>query len=437
MRRKSSLKELMAAVRQFYKSSLTKSVFEPGQTYLSASGKVVGLEELEFLVEAATDLWLTTGRFAERFEKEFASWLDRKYCLLCNSGSSANLIALMALTSSMLGEKALNPGDEVITLAAGFPTTVNPILQAGLIPVYVDINKYTLNIEPNLLKLALGPKTRAIMLAHTLGNPFDLDQVCSLVKERGLWLIEDNCDATGSLWKKKKTGTFGHLSTFSFYPAHHITTGEGGAVTTDDPLLKRIAESFRDWGRDCWCPPGCDNSCGKRFESHMGDLPLGYDHKYIYRHIGYNLKGTDFTAALGLAQLPKLDGFIKKRRYNFERLLHGLSPCAGQLSLPQATLNSVPSWFGFSLGIKKKSKFSRRELIKHLESFGIGTRLLFGGNLLKQPAYLGTTYRLPGLLVNTDWAMENIFWIGLWPGLTEEMIDYIIKTINNFCLSKR
>jgi len=425
--------ELRAAARRCHERENPAKRFEPGRTYLPAAGKVVGVEELELLVEAAADLWLTSGRFAERFEREFAGWLGRRFCLLCNSGSSANLLALAALTSPLLGERALKPGDEVLAVAAGFPTTVNPIIQLGLVPVYADISLDNLNIDPDSLKAALGPKTRAVFLAHTLGNPFDLDLAAELARSRGLWLIEDNCDAAGSLWRGRKTGTFGHISTFSFYPAHHMTTGEGGAVTTDDPLLKRIVESFRDWGRDCWCPPGCDNTCGERFGWRSGGLPDGYDHKYIYSHLGYNLKATDFAAAAGLAQLKKLDGFIERRRRNFIRLASGLEPCSGRLFWPKATPGSEPAWFGFPMLVKKEAGFDRPELLKHLEGRGIGTRLLFGGNLLRQPAYAGTPHRLPGPLANTDAAMESAFWIGLWPGLTEEMIDYMTGTIVDFC----
>ena len=425
--------ELKAAARRCYEIENPPKPFEPGRTYLPAAGKVVGAEELEFLVEAAADLWLTTGRFAERFEREFADWLGRGFCLLCNSGSSANLLALAALTSPLLEDRALKPSDEVLTVAAGFPTTVNPILQLGLTPVYADISLDNLNIDPELIEPALGPKTRAIFLAHTLGNPFEAGRVTELARSRDLWLIEDNCDAAGSLWQGRKTGTFGHLSTFSFYPAHHMTMGEGGAVTTDDPLLKRIVESFRDWGRDCWCPPGCDDTCGRRFDWQLGELPAGYDHKYIYRHIGYNLKATDFAAALGLAQLPKLDGFLERRRCNFERLLAGLAPCAGRLRLPKATPGSEPAWFGFPLLVEEEAGFTRLEILQHLETRGIGTRLLFGGNLLRQPAYSETPRRLPGPLANTDQAMNSAFWIGLWPGLTDEMLDYMSQTIVEFC----
>lgn len=437
MRHSTELKQahsnLMAAVRQFYECGQRSKSFEPGQTYIPASGKVVGLEELECLVEAANDLWLTTGRFAEKFEKDFAAWMGRKYCLLCNSGSSANLLAVTALTSPLLKERALNPGDEIITVAAGFPTTVNPILQNGLTPVYVDVSLETLNVNPDLLEAAVSNRTKAIMLAHTLGNPFNVDRVLSVAKKHGLWIIEDTCDAVGSLWGEKKVGTFGDLATVSFYPAHHMTMGEGGAVLTDSALLKRIVESFRDWGRDCWCPPGCDNSCGHRFDQQFTGLPAGYDHKYVYRHLGYNLKTTEFSAAIGCAQLPRLDGFIAERRKNFSRLHAGLTPCLPALLLPSATPGSHPSWFGFPLAVSTNAGFTRADIIAYLESHGIGTRLLFGGNLLKQPAYAGTPRRVPAPLEMTDAVMERVFWIGVWPGITEEMIDYMIDAIKNYC----
>jgi CDP-6-deoxy-D-xylo-4-hexulose-3-dehydrase len=419
----------LAAARRFFDNSPPKAPFEPGKTYLPASGKVVGAEELELLVEAAADLWLTAGRFADRFESEFAQWLGRKYCLLANSGSSANLLAVTALTSPLLGKRALAPGDEVITVAAGFPTTVNPILQAGLVPVFVDVGPDLLNADPALLRAAVGPRTRAIILAHTLGAPFDIDQVLELVKERELFLIEDNCDAAGSTFRGQLTGTFGHLSTFSFYPAHHLTMGEGGAVATSDPILRKAVESLRDWGRDCWCKPGRDNTCGARFDIKAGELPPGYDHKYIYSHRGYNLKATDFAAAVGCAQLPKLEGFIARRRANFQRLLAGLAESSGRLRLPSAPNNSDPSWFGFPIAVETAA-FSRTTLCRRLEEAGIGTRLLFGGNLLRQPAYAGANFRVSGTLANTDRAMERLLWIGVWPGLSDEMIDYMSQTIN-------
>lgn len=424
--------ELRAAARRVHEGENAPKLFKPGETYLPASGKVVGADELELLVEAAADLWLTTGRFAERFEQEFAAWMGRRFCSLCNSGSSANLLAMAALTSPLLEERALRPGDEVVTVAAGFPTTVNPILQTGMTPVYVDILPDNLNVDPDLIEQALSSKTRALFLAHTLGQPFDVDRVAALAERHGLWLIEDNCDAVGSLWKGRKTGTFGHLSTVSFYPAHHMTMGEGGAVLTDDPLLKRIVESFRDWGRDCWCPPGCDDTCGRRFDWELGELPAGYDHKYIYRHIGYNLKATDFAAAAGCAQLPRLDGFIERRRRNFAKLREGLETCGDWLLLPGAAPGTEPAWFGFPLFVRENARFGRTEFLKYLEAKKIGTRLLFGGNILRQPAYAAAPRRVAGGLANTDRVMDRAFWIGLWPGLTDGMLEYMIKTIIEF-----
>ncbi|MDR2350709.1 MAG: lipopolysaccharide biosynthesis protein RfbH [Deltaproteobacteria bacterium] len=435
MNREELEKEILALAERHFESA-EKPAFVPGKTYVPASGKVVGIEELRLLIGASLDLWLTAGRFTDRFEREFASWLGRKHALFCNSGSSANLLALTSLTSPLLGDRALVPGDEVITPACGFPTTVTPILQAGLIPVYVDIKRSNLNVDPELLEKALGPRTRAIMTAHTLGNPFELDAVLEIAKSRDMWLIEDNCDALGSLHGGKKTGTFGHLATFSFYPAHHMTTGEGGAVATDDPLLKRIVESLRDWGRDCHCPPGRDNTCGKRFDMSFGELPRGYDHKYVYAHLGYNLKSTDFSAAAGCAQLPKLDGFVARRKKNFRRLLEGLSPSKSCLDLPEATPGTEPSWFGFPVSVKENAGFSRRDITTWLESKGVGTRLLFGGNVTKQPAFAGTKHRIPGALTNTDWAMYSTFWIGLWPGLTDEMLDHSMDVINEFSKNK-
>jgi CDP-6-deoxy-D-xylo-4-hexulose-3-dehydrase len=339
-----------------------------------------------------------------------------------------------ALTSPLLGQKALKPGDEVLTVAAGFPTTVNPIIQAGLVPVWLDLGKDSLNVDPALLEGALSEKTRAVVLAHTLGVPFDLDAVGKMADDFNLWLIEDNCDAAGSTWRGRKTGTFGHLSTFSFYPAHHMTMGEGGAVTTDDPILKKAVESFRDWGRDCWCPPGKDATCGKRFETRAGSLPEGYDHKYVYSHVGYNLKATDFAAAIGCAQLPKLDGFIARRRENFKRLASKLSPSSELLSPPNFPAEADPSWFGFPLIVSDTAAFTRTNLTRRLEAAGIGTRLLFGGNLLRQPAYEKAPGRVVGSLANTDRVMERAFWVGLWPGLTPEAIDYLAETINRLAL---
>lgn len=425
--------QLLRAARSYADDAAGARAFEPGVTYIPAAGKVVGADELEMLVDAAADLWLTTGRYAERFEKEFAAWLGVERCLLCNSGSSANLLAVTALTSPLLEERRLVPGDEVITVAAGFPTTVNPVLQSGLIPVYVDVETGCYNALADQVAGAVGPRTKAIVLAHTLGNPFDVDAVAAVAKKHGLWLVEDNCDAIGSTWRGRKTGTFGDLATFSFYPAHHITMGEGGAVVTGNPLLARIVESFRDWGRDCWCPPGCDDTCGRRFEWKLGGLPDGYDHKYIYRHIGYNLKTTDLQAAVGCAQLKKLEGFIAARKRNFQRLRGELESCAEWFILPEAGSHADPSWFGFPMAVRESAAFSREDLLRFLEGRRIGTRLLFGGNLLKQPAYAGTARRVPFPLENTDFVMKQVFWIGVWPGLTDGMIEYMVGTLRNFC----
>jgi CDP-6-deoxy-D-xylo-4-hexulose-3-dehydrase len=390
-------------------------------------------QELVHLVDASLDFWLTTGRYAAEFEQRFAEWMGVKHCLLVNSGSSANLVALSALTSPKLGDKQLKPGDEVITVAAGFPTTVNPIFQNQLVPVFVDVKLPTYDIDIDQLELAVSPHTRAIMIAHTLGNPFNLEAVMAFAEKHDLWLIEDNCDAVGSIYQGKKTGSFGHLSTVSFYPAHHITMGEGGAVLTNDTRLKKIVESFRDWGRDCWCAPGVDNTCNKRFGWQLGDLPLGYDHKYTYSHVGYNLKLTDMQAAVGVAQLDKLPEFVTKRQENFNFLYQGLQDLKDVLQLPEATLNSQPSWFGFLISVKENAPFTRNELVQYLEEKRIGTRLLFGGNLLRQPLYQGLNYRVVGELKNTDKVMQSAFWMGLFPGLTEEMLTYVVTKVKTFC----
>jgi len=423
---------ILAQVEQFHRSEFTPRPFVPGETPVPASGKVFDADDLVHLVDASLDCWLTTGRYASRFERELASFLGVRHALFCNSGSSANLLALTALTSPKLNERQLHPGDEVITVAAGFPTTVNPILQNQLVPVFLDIEPETYNVDVRYLEDAIGPQTRAIMLAHTLGNPFDLDAVRELAKRHHLWLVEDNCDALGSRYRGKLTGTFGDLGTLSFYPAHHITTGEGGAVFTDRPLLKTIVESFRDWGRDCWCEPGKDNTCGRRYDWQLGQLPPGYDHKYTYSHIGYNLKATDMQAAVGVAQLRKLPGFIAARQQNWRHLLEGLKPLEEFLVLPRATAHGEPSWFGFPLTVRPRSPFSRNELIHHLEQRKIATRLLFGGNLLCQPGYQKIQHRVVGELGNTNLAMHHSFWIGVYPGLTGEMLDYVIDTFRSF-----
>ncbi|MEI2418848.1 lipopolysaccharide biosynthesis protein RfbH [Arthrospira platensis SPKY2] len=425
--------QVFSAVKDYYQYKFTNKQFIPGQTYIPASGKVFDEQEMVNLVDASLDFWLTTGRYAAEFERRFAEWVGVKHCLLVNSGSSANLLALSALTSPKLGDKQLKPGDEVITVAAGFPTTVNPIFQNQLIPVFLDVKIPTYDIDIEQLEDAISPCTRAIMIAHTLGNPFNLEAVMTFAEKHNLWVIEDNCDAVGSLYQGKKTGTFGHLATVSFYPAHHMTMGEGGAVLTNDTRLKKIVESFRDWGRDCWCAPGVDNTCNKRFGWQLGDLPFGYDHKYTYSHVGYNLKMTDMQAAVGCAQLDKLPGFVTKRRDNFRFLYEKLKDLQEFLVLPEATPNSEPSWFGFLLAVRENVPFTRRQLVTHLEEKRIGTRLLFGGNLLRQPLYKGLNYRVVGELNNTDAVMQNCFWIGVYPGLSEEMLDYVAATIREFC----
>jgi CDP-6-deoxy-D-xylo-4-hexulose-3-dehydrase len=432
--REQQLREhVLEAVSEFYEFKFAKQPFVPGQTPVPVSGKVFDGSELVNLVDSSLDFWLTTGRYAALFEERFAEWLGVKHCLLVNSGSSANLLALSALTSKQLGDRRLQPGDEVITVAAGFPTTVNPIFQNQLIPVFVDISLPSYNIDINQLELALSSRTRAIMIAHTLGNPFDVDAILAFAEKHQLWVIEDNCDAVGSLYQGRKTGTFGHLSTVSFYPAHHMTMGEGGAVLTNDSRLKKIVESFRDWGRDCWCAPGVDNTCNKRFGWQLGDLPLGYDHKYTYSHVGYNLKLTDMQAAVGVAQLDKLPGFVEKRRQNFNFLYQQLRELQDFLVLPESTPSSEPSWFGFLLSVRESAPFTRNALVQHLEENGIGTRLLFGGNLIRQPLYEGLSYRAIGKLENTDRVMQNTFWLGVFPGLTEEMLFYMGTKIKNFC----
>ncbi|WP_055076146.1 lipopolysaccharide biosynthesis protein RfbH [Pseudanabaena sp. 'Roaring Creek'] len=424
--------QVFKAVRNYYQHKFPEKKFTAGETYLPVSGKVFDEAELLNLVDASLDFWLTTGRYAAEFEKRFAEWMGVKYCLLVNSGSSANLLALTALTSPKLGDRRLQSGDEVITVAAGFPTTVNPIFQNQLIPVFVDIQLSTYQIDVAQLASALSSKTRAIMIAHTLGNPFDIEAVVGFAQKHNLWLIEDNCDAVGSLYQGQKTGTFGHLSTVSFYPAHHMTMGEGGAVLTSDPLLKKIVESLRDWGRDCWCAPGRDNTCNKRFEWQMGDLPFGYDHKYTYSHIGFNLKMTDMQAAIGIAQLDKLPSFIAKRRENFDFLKQQLWDLRDFLIMPEPTIGSEPSWFGFLVLVKETAPFTRNELVKYLEQKKIGTRLLFAGNLVKQPAYKDLFYRVIGDLHNTDRVMEKSFWLGVFPRLNEEMLIYMASTIREF-----
>lgn len=407
-------------------------VFEPGATVVPPSGKVLDAAELKNMVEASLDGWLTTGRFNDAFEKRLADYLGVKFLITTNSGSSANLLAFTALTSPKLGDRAIKPGDEVIGVAAGFPTTVNPILQYGAVPVFVDIELASHNIDVSKIEAAISPKTKAIMLAHSLGNPFNIKVVKEICQKHNLWLVEDNCDALGSRYDGQLTGTFGDIGTLSFYPAHHITMGEGGAVFTNNHELKQIAESFRDWGRDCYCPPGKDNTCGKRFCWKLGNLPEGYDHKYTYSHLGYNLKITDMQAACGLAQMDKLDSFVQARKDNFAYLRNRLSSCEEFLILPEATPNSDPSWFGFLMTIRPESDVRRVDLINYLNQNKIGTRLLFAGNLTRQPYMLGRNFRISGELTNTDLVMNNSFWVGVYPGLDEEKLGFIVDKIEAF-----
>jgi CDP-6-deoxy-D-xylo-4-hexulose-3-dehydrase len=421
-------KHLLEEVRKYAEQSLASSEFVPGTTPVPVSGKVLDPADIVALVDSSLDGWLTAGRFTAKFEKGLAKYVGTRSALFVNSGSSANLVALSALTSPKLGKKALKEGDEVLTVAMGFPTTVNPIIQNRLKPVVVDVELGTYDANSDRLREAVGPKTRAIMMAHTLGNPFDVDTVRELCKEHGLWLIEDSCDALGSTYDGQRTGSFGDTATLSFYPAHHITTGEGGAVLIKSPLVKKQAESFRDWGRDCYCETGHDNTCKKRFQWQLGDLPEGYDHKYIYSHIGYNLKATDMQAALGLSQLDKLDGFVASRKANFEYLSARLAGTEG-LILPRATKKSEPSWFGFPITLENKLPIDREELLRFLDSRLIGTRLMFAGNIMRQPAYRNIDFRVVGDLVNTDTVMRRTFWVGVYPGLSVPMLDYIADSI--------
>jgi CDP-6-deoxy-D-xylo-4-hexulose-3-dehydrase len=403
--------------------------FIPGESAVPVTGKVFGQKELTAAVHASLDFWLTSGPYTEKFESRFAKTVGMRHAFMVNSGSSANLLAMSALTSPKLGDRALKPGDEVITVAAGFPTTVTPILQNNLVPVYVDIDLGTYVANEAALEAAISPKTRAIMMAHTLGNPFNLELVQKLAKKHNLWVIEDSCDGLGGTYKGQNLGTFGDFSTFSFYPAHHITTGEGGAVLVKKAAHKTIVESIRDWGRDCWCPPGCDNTCLKRYEWTLGELPGGYDHKYTYSHLGYNLKSGDIQAAIGLAQLDRLDSFIELRRRNWKYLKSGLKGLEEFLALPEVAENSDPSWFGFALTVKSGGPKTRNQIVQELNEAKIATRLLFGGNLLRQPAFIGTPRRVIGDLTNTDIVMNDTFWIGVWPGLTLEMLDYVIGSL--------
>jgi CDP-6-deoxy-D-xylo-4-hexulose-3-dehydrase len=427
-------KEILDRVDEIYKLRQQSKEFIPGETYIPASGKVVNEDDLSNLIDASLDMWLTSGRYGEQFEKEFCEFLGAKYCSLVNSGSSANLIAVTALTSHLLGNRRLKLGDEVITVAAGFPTTVAPIIQNGLVPVFVDVELGTYNIKIEDLEKAMSDKTGAIIIAHTLGNPFNLSKVMEFSKKYNLWVIEDNCDALGAKYEGKFTGVFGSISTYSFYPAHHITMGEGGAVVTNDCELHKIILSIRDWGRDCVCPPGKDNFCGKRFTQQHGQLPMGYDHKYVYSHFGYNLKVTDMQAAIGVSQLKKLPKFIEKRRENYKKMYEGLKVLEEYLILPEPMENSEPSWFGFPITLKDDIKCDRNSLIKFLEERKVGTRLLFAGNILKQPLFTENKVncRVIGELKNTDTIMKSTFWIGVWPGIDNGQINYIIEMFKLF-----
>lgn len=426
-------REILSNVNEFYHLfHYSEKPFIPEETSLPYGGRVYDEREMMNLVDSSLDFWLTSGRYSKQFEKEFAKYLRVKYALLTNSGSSANLLAFSALTSPKLGDRRIKPGDEVITVAAGFPTTVTPIVQNGAIPVFIDVDLGTYNILSDLIESAITSKTKAIMIAHTMGNPFDLKRVMELANQYKLWVIEDNCDALGSCYDDRLTGTFGHIATSSFYPPHHMTMGEGGAVYTNDPLLKMIIESFRDWGRDCWCPSGCDNTCKKRFGWELGTLPHGYDHKYTYSHIGYNLRVTDMQAAIGLEQLKKVPEFIQRRIHNFNRLSEGLRDLEQYFILPKATDHSQPSWFGFILTLKDGVRFTRKEIVDYLEAHKIQTRMLFAGNLTRQPAFQGVNYRIHGDLKNTDKILNDTFLIGVYPGLTDAMIDYIVLTIREF-----
>ncbi len=424
--------QIRGLVAEYYRAEFAGRPFVPGQSPVPVAGRVFDQSELQALIDAALDFWLTAGRFAAEFEKKFARFFGLRCAMLTNSGSSANLLAVSALTSPRLKEDRLRPGDEVITVAAGFPTTVNPIVQNRLVPVFLDVDPCTQAVRLDQLETALSGKTRAVILAHTLGNPYRADQVAEFAERHNLWFIEDCCDAVGATLGGRSVGTFGDLATVSFYPAHHITMGEGGCVLSDQPLLKTLVESFRDWGRDCWCAPGKENTCGKRFAWQLGELPCGYDHKYTYSHIGYNLKLTDLQAAVGLAQLEKLPAFIAARRRNFQLLYERLKPLEDALVLPQATPGSEPSWFGFPLAVRPEVGITRDQLVRHLESRKIATRLLFGGNLLRQPAYRDIPHRVIGDLSGTEFVMRNLFWIGVYPGLSEPMIDYMAAEIRGF-----
>lgn len=438
---RNKIKALVADYYKEYHKPQLEKPFEPGKSRVNYAGRVFDEKEMLSLTDATLDFWLTSGRFCDEFETKLAKYLGVKYALLVNSGSSANLVAFSALTSVLHGEKRIKKGDEVITVAAGFPTTVNPIIQFGAIPVFLDItiDDGTYDIDVTQLEKALSPKTKAVMIAHTLGNPFDLKAISEFCKKHNLWLVEDNCDALGSKYNGKFTGTFGDIATSSFYPPHHLTMGEGGAVYTSNPIVKKAAESFRDWGRDCWCPSGKDNTCKKRFGWKLGTLPEGYDHKYTYSHFGYNLKATEMQAAIGVAQLDKLESFVQKRRENFDFLYEGLKDLGKYFVLPSATENSEPSWFGFMLTVKDGAGFTREDIVRHLEEKNIQTRMLFAGNLIRHPAFdemrtTQTGYRVIGDLKQTDRVAKDAFWVGVYPGMKAEALQYMVNTIREFVL---
>jgi CDP-4-dehydro-6-deoxyglucose reductase, E1 len=429
-------RKIFRGIKKINQIRKSQEKFMPGKSLVNYAGRVYDEKEIINLVDASLDFWLTAGRYAQEFEQKLADFLGVKYTLLTNSGSSANLLAISALTSPLLKKRQLLPGDEVITTACGFPTTLNPILQNNLVPVFIDVELGNYNIKTEFLTKALTKKTKAIFVPHTLGNPVNIEAVSRFARKHNLWFVEDNCDALGSKYKGKFTGTFGHIATFSFYPAHHITMGEGGALATNDPLLRRLILSFRDWGRDCWCEPGHDDTCQRRFSWQMGKLPLGYDHKYTYSHIGYNLKVTDMQAAIGVAQLAKLPRFIEARKNNFTYLHNYLKKYEKYLILPEATENSEPSWFGFPILVKENVPFTRNDIVNYLEKNKIATRMLFGGNLIKQPAYQNIRYKTFGSLKNTDIVMNNLFWIGVYPGITREKLNYIVRVFNQFFSQK-
>ena len=424
--------KILELTSKYFSEFHNNKTFKPGEDYVNYSGRIFDSEEGKNLVSSSLDFWLTAGDYANEFEQKLAKFLGLRHSLLTNSGSSANLLAISTLTSEKLGKRRLNVGDEVITVAAGFPTTVNPIYQNGLVPVYCDVELGTYNIKSKDLEQAISDKTKAIFLAHTLGNPFNLDFILEVAEQFDLWVIEDNCDALGSTWNGVPTGSFGDLSTQSFYPPHHITMGEGGAVNTDKPLLKKIIESFRDWGRDCWCESGLDNTCGKRFGYELGELPRGYDHKYIYSHIGYNLKITDLQASIGVAQMDKLPNFTKARIENHKFFLNKFKKYEDYFILPKKEKYANPSWFGFILTIKDSAPFTRKQIVQHLEESKVATRMLFGGNITKQPAYIGMNHRIIPELKNTDYIMNNSFWIGVYPGITSKMRNYVVDVFENF-----